>query len=84
MARGVRATAAVDGAPADLGLSTTGVAGPDPQGSAPVGLVFIAVADARGEVVRELRLVGDRAAIRAQTVAAALALAADRASASRE
>ncbi|WAB81527.1 CinA family protein [Microcella daejeonensis] len=84
MARGVRATAAVDGAPADLGLSTTGVAGPDPQGSAPVGLVFIAVADARGEVVRELRLLGDRAAIRVQTVAAALALAADRASASRE
>lgn len=78
MARGVRAAAAVDGAPADLGLATTGVAGPEPQGSAPIGLVFVAVADAEGEVVRELRMHGDRAAIRAQTVASALALLADR------
>lgn len=79
MAEGVRGVAAVGGHPADIGLATTGVAGPDPQGDAPVGLVFVALADAEGTVVRELRLSGDRAAIRARTVEAALALLARRA-----
>lgn len=78
MAEGVRGAAAVGGHPTDIGVATTGVAGPDPQGDAPVGLVFIAVADAVGTKVRELRLSGDRAAIRAQAVEAALALVADR------
>jgi nicotinamide-nucleotide amidase len=78
MAEGVRGVAAVGGHPADIGLATTGVAGPDPQGDAPVGLVFVALADAEGTVVRELRLSGDRAAIRARTVEAALALLAHR------
>lgn len=84
MARGVRAAAAVEGVPAYLGLATTGAAGPDPQGAAPVGLVFVAVADEEGEAVRELRLHGDRAAIRAQSVEAALALLAERLDGSRE
>lgn len=74
MAVGVRAVAAVGGHPADLGVATTGVAGPDPQGSAPVGLVYVAVADAERTLVREHRFAGDRAAIRRQTVAAALEL----------
>ena len=78
MAQGVRVAAAVGGHPADIGVATTGVAGPDVQGDAPVGLVFIAVADAAGTQVRELRLLGDRAAIRAQAVDAALGLVADR------
>lgn len=78
MAQGVRAAAAVDGHPADLGLATTGVAGPDPQNGAAVGLVFVAVADAAGTVVREHRFAGDRPAIRAAAVDAALDLLADR------
>ncbi len=78
MAEGVRAATAVAGHPADIGLATTGVAGPDAQGDAPVGLVFVALADAAGTQVRELRLSGDRAAIRAQAVDAALDLVAQR------
>jgi len=43
MANGVRQRWA-----ADLGLATTGVAGPDPQAGHPVGEVYVAVADAAG------------------------------------
>jgi nicotinamide-nucleotide amidase len=62
---------------ADFGLSATGVAGPSPQGDAPVGLVYIGLADLTraGEPVPEvveLRLSGDRAAIRRQAVDAAV------------
>ena len=78
MARGARERLAVDGQPADIGVATTGVAGPDPQGNAPVGLVYVAVADAHGAAVRELRLAGSRAAIRSAAVDAALALCLDR------
>lgn len=74
MAQGARFAATIEGRPADLGIATTGVAGPDPQGDAPVGLVYIAVADARGATVRELRLTGDRASLRSQSVDAAIAL----------
>ena len=59
---------------ADVGVATTGVAGPDPQEGKPVGLVYVAVADATGVAVEELSLTGDRAAIRGATVAAALGL----------
>lgn len=74
MAEGARRAAAVDGRPADIGLATTGVAGPDPQGDAPVGRVFVAVADDTGHEVRELSLSGDREAIRASATVAVLAL----------
>jgi len=74
MAQGVRTAAAVHGILADVGLATTGVAGPEAQGGAPVGLVYVAVSDANGETVRELWLPGDRAAIRSSAVAAALDL----------
>ncbi|OYX57126.1 MAG: hypothetical protein B7Y93_03275, partial [Micrococcales bacterium 32-70-13] len=74
MAEGVRSAAAVGGHPADLGVATTGVAGPDAQGDAPVGLVYVAVADAAGTIVREHRFAGDRAEIRAQAAHAALGL----------
>jgi len=43
MAGGVRA-----GLGADYGVATTGVAGPDPQGSTPVGTVWVAVAGPGG------------------------------------
>ena len=59
---------------ADVGLATTGVAGPEPQDGRPVGTVFVAlwrVGDARAV---ELHLSGDRAAVRQESVRAALAL----------
>nr|WP_153456235.1 CinA family protein [Streptomyces smaragdinus] len=60
---------------ADWGLSTTGVAGPEPQDGQPVGTVFLAAAGPGGqnEQVR-LSLEGDRDEIRAATVLAALEL----------
>lgn len=60
MAEGVRATSG-----ASLGLATTGIAGPD-GGTAerPVGLVYIALAGAKGTAVRELHLSGNRERIR--------------------
>ena len=78
MAEGVRVAAAIGGYPAAIGVATTGVAGPDPQGVAPVGLVFVALADASGSVVREFRFDGDRAEVSSAAVAAALDLLSDR------
>ena len=62
---------------ADWAVATTGVAGPEPQGGKPVGTVYVAVAGPYGSVVRQLRLDGTRAAIRAGALAAALRLLAD-------
>ena len=59
---------------ASWGLSTTGVAGPEPQGGAAVGTAYVAVAGPQGSRTRKLHLDGDRTAIRAGTVAAALEL----------
>lgn len=59
---------------ADIGLSTTGVAGPDPQDSVAVGTVFIACAFGNKHVVEELSLSGTRNEIRSLTVHAALKL----------
>jgi len=49
---------------ADVGLATTGVAGPDPQDGKAPGLVYVAVATPERTEVRELRLDGDRATVR--------------------
>ncbi|CAA9299962.1 MAG: Nicotinamide-nucleotide amidase [uncultured Friedmanniella sp.] len=64
---------------ADWGLAVTGVAGPQPQDGHPVGQVYVGLAcpRLRWSQVRELRLSGDRTAIREQTAAAALALLTD-------
>lgn len=59
---------------ADVGVATTGVAGPEPHGGEPVGSVWIAVAVEDRVHSRPLRLAGDRAGIRSQTVAACWAL----------
>jgi nicotinamide-nucleotide amidase len=59
---------------ATYGLGVTGVAGPDPQGGRAVGTVFVGLAGPGHGTVRELSLSGDRAAIRAGTVTAALEL----------
>lgn len=63
---------------AGWGLATTGVAGPDPQDGKPVGTVFVAVAGPFGAAVRELKLDGNRAVIRAESVTGVLRLLADR------
>lgn len=77
MAAGVRALADVDG-PATIGVATTGVAGPDAQDGHAVGEVHVGIATVAGARSVRLDLPGDRAAIRAATVAAALdALAAE-------
>ncbi|PIM69827.1 damage-inducible protein CinA [Streptomyces sp. JV178] len=67
---------------ADWGISTTGVAGPDPQDGQPVGTVHVAVAGPRGAdsgafdggKVASLRLNGGRAEIRMESVRSVLGL----------
>jgi nicotinamide-nucleotide amidase len=69
MARGVR-----DRLGATWGLSTTGVAGPDPQDGHYPGEVYVGVAGPGGFArVADLHFSGDRDAIRGDTVEAALA-----------
>lgn len=51
-----------------LGVSTTGVAGPDEQDGKPVGLVYIAISGAKGEKVWEESFSGSRQEIRNLTV----------------
>jgi nicotinamide-nucleotide amidase len=55
---------------ADIGIGTTGVAGPEPHGGEPVGSVWIAVVTPLGGRSRHLGLVGTREEIRRQTVEA--------------
>ncbi|ANS68390.1 competence-damage inducible protein [Streptomyces lincolnensis] len=67
---------------ADWGIATTGVAGPEPQDGQPVGTVFVAVdgpfeggsGATGGGKVTALRLNGDRAEIRMESVRSVLAL----------
>lgn len=75
MARGVRNALATSAGPADVGIATTGVAGPEPQDGQPVGRVFVSVATPERDLVRALDLTGDRDEIRASATAAALRLA---------
>ena len=57
-----------------MGVSTTGVAGPDPADGQPVGTVFVGASGPWGIVVEPLALTGDRDQIRAASVLAALTL----------
>jgi nicotinamide-nucleotide amidase len=57
---------------ADVGVSTTGVAGPLPHDGKPVGTVFIGVATSVGTAAHAYSFQGDRPAIRAQATVAAL------------
>ncbi len=59
---------------ADWGVSTTGVAGPDPQYGVRVGTVYLAYRGPDGGEVRGVTLNGGRARIRAGGVATALEL----------
>ena len=68
------ASGAVEVLGADVGISTTGVAGPEPHDGEPVGTVFVAATwDGRTEV-RKIRAYGDRDNIRAMAVTGAVDL----------
>ena len=56
-----------------LGVSTTGIAGPDSAGGIPVGTVYLGISSVRGSRFIALKLEGNRPQIRAGTVTAALA-----------
>ena len=72
MAEGVRRRLGSDGRPADIGLATTGVAGPEGQGGHPVGEVWLGLAMDGVLEARGLTLGGDRASIRTATVSESL------------
>lgn len=62
MARGAREVIQ-----SDLGVSVTGLAGPDGDGTGrPVGLVYIAIDNGGFSFCKELHLEGDRASVREQ------------------
>lgn len=70
MASGVRTALS-----SDVGLATTGVAGPDPQDGHLPGEAYVAVSTPVGDRVRRLDLAGSRAEVRAGVVRGVLALA---------
>ena len=72
MAAGVRSALAVDGRPADIGISTTGVAGPEPQDGQPVGTVYLGFAIGNRVTNVALRLSGTRDGIRKAVVSESL------------
>ena len=72
MAAGVR-----DLLGADIGVSTTGVAGPMPQEDKPVGLAYVGVAYGDDVRAREVRADGSRWDIRRAVVSAAMDLLAE-------
>ena len=75
MAEGVREKLGTD-----LGVSVTGLAGPGGgTKKKPVGLVYMAVADADGTVCREFHFSGSRTQIKLRAAMAAIGLAFDRA-----
>ena len=57
---------------ADVGLSTTGVAGPDAHDGKPVGRVYVGISTAAGTEAYEYSFTGSRPDIRAAACAAAL------------
>lgn len=72
MARGVRVRLAIAGRPADIGIATTGVAGPEWQDGHNPGTVFLGLSLGEDTVVRALHLEGDRDTIRRETVVRAI------------
>ncbi|TFB56041.1 CinA family protein [Cryobacterium tagatosivorans] len=72
MAIGVRTHLAVGGERADIGVSTTGVAGPDASDGHEPGTVFIGLSQGTGAWAIPLQLPGDRDAVRAEAVARAV------------
>ena len=74
-AAGALARGARDVLGADVGISTTGVAGPEPHDGQPVGTVFVGAVWGELSEVRKIRAYGDRDNIRAMAVIAAVDLA---------
>jgi nicotinamide-nucleotide amidase len=72
MAEGARRVFSVDGREADIGISTTGVAGPDPQDGRQPGTVYLGLSMAGGTRSIGLTMSGDRDAVRRNTVTAAI------------
>jgi nicotinamide-nucleotide amidase len=72
MAAGVRDRMAVAGIPATVGISTTGVAGPDPQDGVPVGTVFLGFAIGHDVRAVGVQLSGTREEIRNAAVSESL------------
>ena len=58
----------------EIGLATTGAAGPDPLPPAPAGRAYVALASNRPTECRELNLSGTRSEIREKVTQAALGL----------
>ncbi|MBU4465639.1 MAG: CinA family protein [Actinobacteria bacterium] len=77
MADGVRTALSQAGRPADVGIATTGIAGPESPDGQPVGTVHIAVATALGTRVESLTLEGDREEVREECVRRAIRIAWD-------
>lgn len=77
MADGVRKVMGRQGEPADVGIATTGIAGPVSPDGQPVGTVHIAVSTPLGSRVESVVLAGERDQIRAEAAALALRLALD-------
>lgn len=85
MARGVRRlcvtriSGELEARPADIALSTTGVAGPaaDPDTGQPPGTVWIAVSSSRGERAEQFLFSGNRQEIRDACVEQALRMLVD-------
>jgi nicotinamide-nucleotide amidase len=75
MADGIRRVVAVDGRAADVGISTTGIAGPDSPDGQPVGTVHVGVVTPRERISRLHVFAGTRAEVRQQATDAAIALA---------
>lgn len=75
MADGVRHAVQVAGHPADVGISTTGIAGPDSPDGQPVGTVHIGVVTPLAQSVRSFVFDGDREQVRRSSVDAAIAAA---------
>jgi nicotinamide-nucleotide amidase len=72
MACGVRQACAIDGRPADVGVSTTGAAGPDPQDGQRPGTAFVGLSLDGDSRAVALHLDGDRQQVRAGVVHQAL------------
>lgn len=77
MAEGIRRTLAHDGVAADVGISTTGIAGPVSPDGQPVGTVHVAVSTPLGSRVESVELSGGRAEIREEAAALAIRVALD-------